>query len=174
MHIKEFSFAFFIPVYFAIVGLKLDLLHSFDALFFLGFFAFAVLAQGIAVFLASKFLGYSRLSSFNLAVAMNARGGPGIVLATITYDIGIISENFFVSLVMLSIVTSLLAGSWIRYVLSKDWKLIDASKNMPGIDVVNVKNLNVEALAPGTKPGRITLWTDKAIDVMEKEKIFLE
>ena len=58
-------------------------------------------------------------------------------------------------------------------VVSKDCRLIDASKNIPGIDVVNVKNLNAELLAPGTKPGRITLWTDKAIEIMEKENIFL-
>jgi membrane protein implicated in regulation of membrane protease activity len=45
---------------------------------------------------------------------MNARGGPGIVLAAVAYAAGIINQTFFVSLVMLSIVTSLLAGSWLE------------------------------------------------------------
>ena len=48
--------------------------------------------------------------SLSLAIAMNARGGPGIVLASTAYATGIINQTFFVSLVMLSIVTSLLAG----------------------------------------------------------------
>src|SRR5262249_55766745 len=35
--IRGFSFAFFIPIYFAVVGLRLDLLHGFGLWFFLGF-----------------------------------------------------------------------------------------------------------------------------------------
>jgi hypothetical protein len=44
---------------------------------------------------------------------MNARGGPGIVLASVAYGAGIVSSLFFASLVMLAVVTSLLAGSWL-------------------------------------------------------------
>lgn len=47
---------------------------------------------------------------------MNARGGPGIVLASTAYVAGIINETFFVSLVMLSVVTSPLSGSWLERV----------------------------------------------------------
>ncbi len=57
-------------------------------------------------------------------------------------------------------------------VVSKTDKLAKAAVNIPGIDVVNVKNLNVELLAPGAKPGRLTLWTSSAINILEKEKLF--
>ena len=60
--------------------------------------------------------GESPLSSWNLAVAMNARGGPGIVLASLAYAAGIVSQPFFAMLVMLAIITSLLAGSWLERV----------------------------------------------------------
>ena len=43
--IRDFSFAFFIPLYFAIVGLRLDLLGDFEPLFFLLFLAIACLAK---------------------------------------------------------------------------------------------------------------------------------
>src|SRR5207253_3059788 len=36
-HIRNFSRAFFIPIYFGVVGLKLDLIHHFDVRFFLIF-----------------------------------------------------------------------------------------------------------------------------------------
>jgi Kef-type K+ transport system membrane component KefB len=64
------------------------------------------------------------LSSFNLGVAMNTRGGPGIVLATIAFDLGIINEAFFSTLVLIAIVTSIAAGYWLRIVLSKGWNLL--------------------------------------------------
>jgi Kef-type K+ transport system membrane component KefB len=47
---------------------------------------------------------------------MNARGGPGIVLASVAYGADIINQSFYAVLVLLAIVTSLLAGSWLARV----------------------------------------------------------
>lgn len=41
--------------------------------------------------------------------------------------------------------------------------IIEAAGNIPGVDVVAVKNLNPEMLAPGTHAGRLTIWTSNAI-----------
>ena len=57
-------------------------------------------------------------------------------------------------------------------VVSKKGKLMKAADNIPGIDVVNVKEINAELLAPGNTPGRLTLWTTGAIETLEKEKMF--
>jgi len=40
-------------------------------------------------------------------------------------------------------------------------------KNIPGVDIVNLDELDVELLAPGTHPGRLTLWTKSALDNIE-------
>ncbi len=45
-------------------------------------------------------------------------------------------------------------------------KIYKAARNLEGVDVVNVKNLNAELLAPGTKPGRLTLWSESAIEAL--------
>ncbi len=124
-HIKSFSKAFFVPIYFGVVGLKLDLIHHFDVTFFIVFLIFALTVQTLAVLSTARCLKYGWLSSFNLAVALNDRGGPCIVLATLAFDLGIISENFFVTLILLAIVTSLMTGSWLKYVLNKNWALLD-------------------------------------------------
>lgn len=113
------SFGFFVPVYFALIGLQLDLLHHFNPLFFLGFLVFGCAAKAASVYLGARLSRENRFMSWSLAVALNARGGPGIVLASITYATGIINQTFFVSLVMLSIVTSLLAGSWLERIADK-------------------------------------------------------
>ena len=57
-------------------------------------------------------------------------------------------------------------------VVSSNCKLIKSSTNIPGIKIIEVKKLNTELLAPGTQAGRLTLFTDKAIEIMEKEKLF--
>jgi len=114
--LADVSFAFFIPIYFAIVGIKLDLIHHFDAPFFLGFLVFACVAKAASVYAGALLAHEERSTAASLAIAMNARGGPGIVLATTALGAGIINETFFVSLVMLSIVTSLIAGAWLERV----------------------------------------------------------
>lgn len=117
--IKNFSMAFFIPIYFAIVGLKLDLIRYFDPRFFLLFLSFACAAKFLSVLLGARLAGESEPGSLNLAVALNARGGPGIVVASLAYDAKIISEGFYVILVMTAIVTSLLAGSWLDLIVRR-------------------------------------------------------
>jgi len=46
--------------------------------------------------------------------------------------------------------------------------LVNAASNVPGVDVTTVADLNTEMLAPGTHPGRLTLWTNGAIEKMDK------
>src|SRR2546425_1049978 len=122
--VKSISLAVFTPVYFAVVGLKLDLIHSFDTLFFLGFLLFSTALKGGGALAVGRLIKQKRLPSLNLAIALNARGGPGIVLATVAFDLGMISETFFVALVLTAIITSLIAGFWLRYVKKKGWQLL--------------------------------------------------
>ena len=117
--IKTFSVAVFVPVYFAIVGLKLNLLNNFDPVFFLAFIVFACVAKALSVYGGARMAGETPPASWNLAVAMNARGGPGIVLASVAFDAKIISESFYAVLVLLAILTSLAAGSWLHAILAR-------------------------------------------------------
>jgi Kef-type K+ transport system membrane component KefB len=121
--IQRFSFALPIPIYFAVVGLRLDLAESFDPIFFAGLLGFACAVKLASTYAGGRFAGESPAGALNLAVAMNARGGPGIVLASVALDAGIINESLYSSLVMLAIVTSLAAGSWLGLVVRRGWPL---------------------------------------------------
>jgi Kef-type K+ transport system membrane component KefB len=136
-HIKDMSLAFFIPIYFAIIGLRLDLIHHFDILFSLRFLLFATTFAVLGTLIALRLAREDWLSSFNIAVAMNARGGPLIVLATVTLELGIINQTFFATLILIALATSLLAGSWFRYVISKGWPLLNRGGLEQPASVVN-------------------------------------
>ena len=49
--------------------------------------------------------------------------------------------------------------------------LIKSSQNL-NIDVVDVRSLNARHLAPGAVAGRLTLFTESAIDALKEEKLF--
>jgi len=53
-------------------------------------------------------------------------------------------------------------------VVAEDLGISKASGNLPGVDVVEVKNLNAELLAPGTHPGRLTIWTRSALSMLDE------
>jgi large subunit ribosomal protein L4e len=46
-------------------------------------------------------------------------------------------------------------------------KPLRAARNLAGVDVVTVDQLNVEHLAPGMLAGRLTVWTESAITRLE-------
>ncbi len=125
--IGKVSFAFFIPVYFAIVGLKLDLVRGLSWEMILAFIVGSCVVKILSVSVAGRFAGFRGLDLINLAVTTNARGGPGIVLATVAFDAGIISPKFYTTLVLAAVITSGIAGAWLDYVLRKGWPLLSAS-----------------------------------------------
>lgn len=49
-------------------------------------------------------------------------------------------------------------------VVGEDKGISLAARNHPGVEVVVVDNLNAELLAPGTHPGRLTLYTRSAVE----------
>jgi len=57
-------------------------------------------------------------------------------------------------------------------VIAKDCFLQKSARNLPGINIVKVKLLNAEILAPSTLPGRLTIWSKDAIDILSKQKLF--
>jgi Kef-type K+ transport system membrane component KefB len=74
--------------------------------------------------MAGGFARFSRRDATDLAVAMNARGGPGIVLATIVYEAGIISPSLFTALVITAVVTSQVAGWWLDRAIRRRHELL--------------------------------------------------
>ena len=113
-YLENIAFSFFIPIYFALVGIQLNVVHNFSIVRFLMFFGIAFgleFAGTWLLLLASKLTMSTRL---NFAITMNARGGPGIVLATVAYSYDIISIEFFTVLILTTMLSSMIAGYWLR------------------------------------------------------------
>jgi len=124
--IGRVSFAIFIPVYFAMVGLKLDLVRGLSLGMMATVLVGSCLVRILSVSLAGCLAGFRGLDMINLAITTNARGEPGIVLASVAFEAGIISPQFYTTLVVAAVVTSQMAGAGLDYVLRKGWPLLSA------------------------------------------------
>ena len=110
----NFAFSFFIPIYFALVGIQLNVIHNFSFIRFVLFFVIAFGLEAVGTLIMLTFTNLNHTTKINFAITMNARGGPGIVLATVSYSYGIISIEFFTVLILTTMLSSLIAGYWLR------------------------------------------------------------
>ena len=60
----------------------------------------------------------------------------------------------------------------ILLVVDKESALFKSANNIPGVDIVSVNQLTAHMLAPGAEAGRVTLWSEKAIDTLTQKKLF--
>lgn len=58
------------------------------------------------------------------------------------------------------------------YSKNENATIYNAGRNIPGVDIVPVHQLNAEMLAPGTHPGRLTVWTKAAIEQLAEHKLY--
>jgi len=54
-------------------------------------------------------------------------------------------------------------------VVSQDKGILKAARNLPGVEVALVDGLNVETLAPGTHPGRLTVWSSSSMERLSEK-----
>lgn len=125
--IGKFSFSVFIPIYFALVGNRLVFGREFSIGMLIVFLVASSMVALLSRALAARLAGFRGLDVLNLSITANARGGPGIVLASIAYEAGIISAAFYTTLVLTAILTSQAAGIWLRFVMGRGWPLLSTN-----------------------------------------------
>ena len=114
--LSTFGFATVIPLFFAGVGLSLDLWKAFDFAAFVGLLVLACSIKTASVFAGACLAGQRPGTGLHLAIALNARGAVGIVLAQVALDAGLISRTFDAILVLIALVSTQLAGSWLHWI----------------------------------------------------------
>lgn len=107
------------PLYFCLVGFKIAFPHSPNYSFILLFTLAACVLKFVSIFLSSKAAGEPTGDSVDFAFALNARGGPGIVVASLAYEYKIVSDQYYLALLTLAILSSTVAGTWLRFRLGK-------------------------------------------------------
>jgi Kef-type K+ transport system membrane component KefB len=117
-NIQDLSDWFFVPIYFALVGFQVTLMGEIDPFIIIGFFVLSSAVKIISVTGAMRLIRKTWLKALDYGISMNARGGPGIVLASVAYSAGVINSKFFNALIITSIITSLIAGIWLRFRVS--------------------------------------------------------
>jgi Kef-type K+ transport system membrane component KefB len=102
--------SFFIPIYFALIGASLDLVRDFDWRLTLGILIVGSAVKYGGALLGARVAGERPAMASAIAISVNARGGPGLVVASTAFAAGITSPAAYTSLVILAVASSVLAA----------------------------------------------------------------
>lgn len=108
--IETVGSSFFIPIYFALIGMSLDLIRDFDWQFTVGILIIGSIVKYGGSMIGAKLAGEQTPMAHAISISVNARGGPGLVVASTAFVAGIVNSAAYTSLVILSVVSSVLAA----------------------------------------------------------------
>lgn len=117
--LESFVLSVLAPIFFGIVGLKVNLWALADWKMLGLVLAIACLGKLVGCTLGSLWGGLRFWEGLSIAVAMNARGAMGLVVATIGLSLGILNQQMFSIVVVVAIVTSFMAPVGLRLTMRK-------------------------------------------------------
>ena len=107
--LESFTFGVLAPIFFGLVGLRVNLWELGGAGMLVTVIAVACVGKLVGCGVGAYWGGLRFWEAASIAVAMNARGAMEIVVATIGLSLGILTPQMFSIIVMVAIVTSFLA-----------------------------------------------------------------
>ena len=117
--ITHFALSFFAPIYFISMGMTTNYITNFDWRLVLVILVVALASKLFGVLLGAKMAGMPiDRDAWAIAFGLNARGATGIILAGVGLAAGVIDDRIFVAIVVMALVTSILAGPMMNWLLS--------------------------------------------------------
>ncbi len=117
--IDQFVSNIFAPLFFASLGLRVDFLASFHPAVVLAVLGIAIAGKLLGCRLGGWLARMPARDSWAIGFAMNSRGAVEIILATVALQAGLIRERLFVALVVMALVTSMMSGPLMQWVLRR-------------------------------------------------------
>jgi Kef-type K+ transport system membrane component KefB len=104
------SYLFFSPVFFASVGLKVDLkgLTGSMLIFSLILLVIAILTKIVGCGLGARVCGFSKREALQVGIGMISRGEVALIVAQKGYDMGLMSSELFPPIVLVVITTTII------------------------------------------------------------------
>ena len=132
--IHQFVISIFAPIFFAMLAVQTNFIEAFNPVLVIVVLVVAIFAKVFGCYVGAAWAGMSRRESLATAFGMTARGAMEMVLADLARSAGLISDELFVAILVMALVTSLISGPAMQYVLGR-------KKTLKLQDVLPEKNI---------------------------------
>ncbi len=117
--ITQIVHAVFVPIFFANIGLKFDILASFDLFLVLFITIIGTGARFVAAYIGSIFARTAKANRSTIAVLHTPGGEMHIVISTLAVELGLITHTVYVAIIAGAIISSITLGPWLSFVLKR-------------------------------------------------------
>ncbi len=121
--IHQFITNIFAPLFFVSIGFRINFVTHFDLNISLIVLTLAVVSKLVGAGLGALWGGLTWRESLAVGFGMNARGAMEMVLALLAFQAGLISQELFVAIVFMAVVTSIMAGPMLQYLITGEMKV---------------------------------------------------
>jgi len=115
--------AIFAPLFLAYQGIQFELGALQDVTLLVGLLIVAVASKMLGGYAAARLNHLPKYEAWGVAIITNARGVMGMVVATIAYRAGLVSQDLFSTLLIVGIATTLITPSLLKQWLKDDTKV---------------------------------------------------
>jgi Kef-type K+ transport system membrane component KefB len=121
--IHQFITNIFAPLFFVSIGFKINFVAHFDLSITLIVLVLAIVSKLLGAGLGALWGGLKWKEAMAVGFGMNARGAMEIVLGLLALQAGVISEELFVAIVIMAVITSIMAGPMLQYLITGEMKV---------------------------------------------------
>ncbi len=119
--LERIALGVFAPIFFAVAGLKVNLVRLFEPrllVITIGLIIVATAAKVVGTYLGARYVGgRDHWSALSFGAGLTARGAIGIIVASVGLSLGILNQDIFSVIVVMSVGTSMIAPVMLRWVL---------------------------------------------------------
>jgi len=116
----QFVTNFFAPLFFVSIGLKVNFIKNFDPVIVAIVLIVAFAGKVIGASAGARLGGMSRRNAMAVGFGLNARGAVEILLGSLAFDAGLITQPIFVALVIMALVTSITSAPLMLHFLREE------------------------------------------------------
>jgi len=169
--VEDIVGAIFAPLFFATIALNVDFFGNFDLVSVLVVMVIAIVGKLVGGWAGARMAGLGKRESWAIGAGMTARGAMEIILAELALEAGIIGNELFVAIVIMSLVTSIIAGPAIERILARPAGLTLTGLLKSGHVLIDMQaNNSSEAIAELAKAAKLPPETI-AVAVAREERM---
>jgi Kef-type K+ transport system membrane component KefB/mannitol/fructose-specific phosphotransferase system IIA component (Ntr-type) len=117
--IDQFVSSVFIPIFFANIGLKIDLFKSFDFFLVLFFIIMGITVRFLGAYIGVKIARIPKAQHWPVSALHTPGGEMHIVVGTIALDLQLINETVFVAIIASAIISTMTLGPALSFMIKR-------------------------------------------------------
>lgn len=117
--ISQMVYAVFVPIFFANIGLKIDVLANFDLFLVSLFTILGIGARFIGAYVGVMLAGAPRVQRWPVGALHTPGGEMHIVIATLALELQLINKTVFVAIIIAAVLSSITLGPWLALIIKR-------------------------------------------------------